>query len=168
MFITVSDIPLTGRNYEFDIKDMDDIGLKILETVHFSGTLFKSDEDIRMLANVKTCLEMECTRCLALFPYKINSDVELFYRPYRACCDRQEHTLEELGVLHYSDNTIDITSVSRDTVILEIPMRVLCNEDCKGLCVKCGQNLNLKDCGCQVEEQVSSPFQEFFQKRNKK
>ena len=46
----------------------------------------------------------------------------------------------------------------RDALLLELPYRFLCSEDCKGLCSNCGINLNLGTCTCHEEEEVTNPF----------
>jgi uncharacterized protein len=47
-----------------------------------------------------------------------------------------------------TDETIDLGPLARDAVVLELPMAPLCREDCAGLCIECGANLNEGDCGC--------------------
>lgn len=50
------------------------------------------------------------------------------------------------------DYTIDIDELVRDDILLELPSKYLCSNECKGLCPKCGINLNEKTCGCTVKE----------------
>ncbi len=49
------------------------------------------------------------------------------------------------------DAVLDIDEIVREEVQLFLPSKILCREDCKGLCFKCGKNLNLGDCGCKKE-----------------
>jgi uncharacterized protein len=51
-----------------------------------------------------------------------------------------------------SDVEIDFTADIRDAIILAIPIKILCREDCKGLCPQCGQNLNSETCNCVVKK----------------
>ena len=45
-------------------------------------------------------------------------------------------------------NEIDLSNVVRDTLLLEKPLKTICNKNCKGLCSNCGSNLNFEDCKC--------------------
>jgi uncharacterized protein len=51
----------------------------------------------------------------------------------------------------HADETVDLTAAMREDIILELPQRVLCHENCKGLCPVCGEDLNVRRCGCRPE-----------------
>ena len=51
----------------------------------------------------------------------------------------------------FGDDGIDLAPLVRDTVLAALPIRNLCRPDCKGLCPKCGADLNQGDCGCDRE-----------------
>ncbi|MCL2851543.1 MAG: DUF177 domain-containing protein [Defluviitaleaceae bacterium] len=69
------------------------------------------------------------------------------------CLDAVEHELsmgfQEKIELAAHDDVIDISSLVDENIILNIPQKVLCGEECKGLCPVCGASLNLRDCGCE-------------------
>ena len=50
----------------------------------------------------------------------------------------------------FSGDSIDLTSSVIRNILAVLPMKVVCRDDCKGLCPVCGQNLNIKDCGCDT------------------
>ena len=50
----------------------------------------------------------------------------------------------------FSGDSIDLTSTVFRNILAAMPMKVVCSDDCKGLCPVCGQNLNVKDCGCDT------------------
>jgi len=85
-------------------------------------------------------IEAQCVRCLAesIVPVFTKFE-ELFYFP--------ERTQEETDQLVPADGYLDLADIFRDYLLLEIPINHLCKPDCKGVCVECGQNLNLADCG---------------------
>ncbi len=172
MLITVSDIPITGKHYSFDFEsDAIDIieNYKYLEPVHFEGDIYKSSNDVRVIGRATVCLEVECARCLKVFGLPIDAKFEVFYRPYPSHTPKEaEVPFGELGTLYYRDNEINLGEAVRDTIILEIPMRSLCNEDCKGLCPHCGINLNFEKCDCKEEKVANNPFVDFFKNREKK
>jgi len=51
----------------------------------------------------------------------------------------------------FSDKTIDLKPAVVADILLNMPMRAVCSDDCKGLCPKCGHNLNEGECGCDRE-----------------
>ncbi len=166
MLITVKDIPITGKHYTCQIREKDlEMDLKFLKPVLFDGTAYKSSDDIRLCGHITTCIEVSCHRCLEAFPLELSADFEVYYRPYPTqaeISDDSELSLGELGVMHYEENVIDLAVVTRDTIIVEMPMKLLCKEDCLGLCPHCGENHNKKQCNCHEEHNISNPFKAFF------
>jgi len=57
-----------------------------------------------------------------------------------------------MDVDFYKEGLIDTEDIIRDQILLNIPMKPLCSEDCKGLCTICGTDLNYSECGCIVQE----------------
>jgi uncharacterized protein len=168
MIINVKDIPITGKEYELDLDEETlDLDMTLLAPVHFTGTLYRSGQDVRIQGHLTTEVENYCHRCLELTVLHVDTDFEVFYKPKPtgAAAAEEEVPIEELGVLYYRDSTIDLCETARDTIILEIPMKVLCQEGCRGLCPFCGANLNKNgcDCACQKQE-TGNPFKEFFEK----
>lgn len=85
--------------------------------------------------------EFDCGRCGVPAAVKLKIPVRETYfkdKPDEFC-------------LTYTDEMIDLQPVIDDRVILAMPTRVLCRNDCKGLCPKCGENLNLKQCKCNID-----------------
>ena len=60
--------------------------------------------------------------------------------------DSEESDLDD--ALFYSGDSFDMDAAAEDAVVLNMDMRILCREDCKGLCPQCGKNLNEGPCGC--------------------
>ena len=60
------------------------------------------------------------------------------------CCDNEDSE----GFIIVPDGMLDIGSLAKEDVILELPSKLLCSPDCKGLCSICGKNLNEEECGC--------------------
>ena len=65
-----------------------------------------------------------------------------------------ENTPEEDAddYLEYTDGMLDIDTPAAEEIVMSLPTRELCREDCKGLCPKCGKDLNEGDCGCVKKE----------------
>jgi len=93
---------------------------------------------------------LECVRCITDFDHRLEwSFTELF------AFDERSETDSEL--ILPEDGQIDFAELLRDYALLEIPISPICKEDCQGLCIECGQNLNEKDCGHEQDD-GGSPF----------
>ena len=110
--------------------------------------LNKFDDQIILEASTLAAANFSCDRC----GIEYNRDIESKYKMiYLLRGDSEE---EEINIKYLSPDAdkIDIESDVRDYLILSIPMKNLCKEDCKGLCFKCGQDLNIGVCKCNDDE----------------
>lgn len=135
-----------------------DIGkCRILSPVKVKYEIFSDEDTIILNGTVKTKIEHPCVRCLKPVELEINGKIEAIYLPKSEMKYlKKEEELEELeNTIYYSGEELDLTDRIIEAIILEIPMKVLCSEDCKGLCPVCGINLNEHpDHVCEVEENV--------------
>ena len=87
-----------------------------------------------------------CARCGEGFPFKMSFET---VRPVaKALTDNENDDY----IIADEDGFVDLSEVFGEELLLELPAKLLCSEDCKGLCVKCGANLNKKACGCSTKE----------------
>jgi uncharacterized protein len=96
-------------------------------------------------------LELPCARCLAAQRIVREVEVaELFVDPAK----REEDEEPEPGYELVDDRTaIDLSTMARDALLIDLPVRVLCREDCQGLCPRCGADRNVVDCGHQAGDE---------------
>jgi uncharacterized protein len=115
--------------------------------------------EIHIRGRVGTSLEACCDRCLVSVGMPVERDFDLFYRPVSTIARAEEVELpeDELEVGFFSGNGIELADVVAEQVILSMPMKVVCQTDCRGLCPVCGANLNFEKCGC-LPTPESSPF----------
>jgi len=115
--------------------------------------------EIRIRGRVGTRLEACCDRCLGSVAIPVEQDFDLCYRPVSTIARAEEVELpeDELDVGFFSGDGIELADVVTEQVILSVPMKVVCQADCRGLCPVCGANLNLEKCGC-LPTQDNSPF----------
>lgn len=98
-------------------------------------------EGVLITGTVEGETVLECARCLQEFRSSIELDVcELFLAPDREPEDKESYRIT--GV------EIDLEPMLRDAVTLDLPLNPLCKEDCKGICARCGRDLNLGACDC--------------------
>jgi uncharacterized protein len=94
-------------------------------------------------------VKYECDRCGAEYKSTLKSDYKMIY-----LMNEVPEETESLNVsyLRRDADKIDITSDVREFALLSVPMKKLCNENCKGLCYKCGKDLNNEQCNCSEVE----------------
>ncbi|HEY3974552.1 MAG TPA: DUF177 domain-containing protein [Candidatus Sulfotelmatobacter sp.] len=108
--------------------------------------------DIRLRGRLTAGLELQCARCVEPVRQEIARDFELLYRPLGADAGRDELSVTdaEAEIGYYQGDGILLEDVLREQVLLALPLKVTCREDCRGLCPHCGTNLNEEQCSCAV------------------
>lgn len=112
---------------------------------------------------VQTSARLTCGRCLAPFICPLSLEFALTYtgdRPgLQAAGEPESRELEasEVGLIYFQGEEIDLTEGIQEQVILSFPLRPLCRTDCKGLCARCGADLNQESCRC-TPPSAESPF----------
>lgn len=108
-------------------------------------------DDIRLVGKLATEVEVACARCLEPVRQAVTRDFELLYRPQGADKTKEEASVSkgETEISYYEGDGLLLEDVLREQVLLAVPYRVLCQENCKGLCPTCGRNLNSGECGCE-------------------
>ncbi len=107
---------------------------------------------IRVKGNVSVRMRFACSRCLENFDADICSAFTMFYtKGSQIDSDEDEVELaeEDLVSVSYEGDEIDFAPEVAEQVIMELPLKPLCREGCKGLCPSCGADLNEGDCGCE-------------------
>jgi uncharacterized protein len=107
-------------------------------------------DDIRLRAQVSGSFTQLCARCLEPVEQPFTTDFDLIFRPESADAIAGEHAIteDETEIGYYSDSGLLLEDAVREQVLLTLPGRTLCKQDCKGLCPHCGLNRNLATCGC--------------------
>jgi uncharacterized protein len=108
--------------------------------------------DIRLRAKFSGRFEMQCARCLDPVEHPIGEQIDLLFRPLGADAGAVEHAIStsETEIGYYQDGGLVLEDVLREQVLLSLPARTLCRQDCKGLCSGCGRNLNTESCTCDT------------------
>ncbi|HYY68571.1 MAG TPA: DUF177 domain-containing protein [Terriglobales bacterium] len=108
-------------------------------------------EDIRVVGDFSTQLELRCARCLEQVLRNVAGEFDLIYRPRGADAGVEERSIggSEADIGYYQGEGLLLEDVLREQVLLAVPLKAICNDTCKGLCPRCGQNLNFGTCACQ-------------------
>lgn len=110
-------------------------------------------QDIRIRGRLNTRLELACARCLEPLTQDVKREFDLLYRPQGTDARRDEMSVTdaEAEIGYYEGEGMLLEDVVREQVLLAAPVKVICRENCKGLCLHCGTNLNQEQCSCAVE-----------------
>ena len=139
--------PGTYKEFEFDFPQLTFSPELTLVDIHGTIAVSTTEDGVVTDGKLIALTQLSCSRCLEDYwqPIKINF-TEIFSSRSR------EEEVDDLGEqLLPSDGSIDLSPILRDYASLDIPIRQICREDCKGFCPTCGQNLNEKDCGHRQE-----------------
>jgi len=119
-------------------------------TIQGEMTLLRTDRGILMTGSLNIRIRAVCGRCLGVFgqplPLKLEDEVLLTADPSTGAA--LPWSGEDGAFVINGNHEIDLSEVVRQYILLGLPMKPLCREDCAGLCPSCGHNLNLGPCGC--------------------
>lgn len=106
--------------------------------------------DIRLRASYSGNFTAPCARCVEPVHHRLTGDFDLIFRPVGADGGGSEAAIStsETEIGYYLEGGLSLEDVLREQVLLSLPARSLCRQDCKGLCPRCGENLNEKQCRC--------------------
>ena len=150
MIIKISNLSDGNYNYEFEGK-VAEIGLSEPYTGKYKTNIelckFQDQIILNCETKIKAC--MICDRCAEEYDRIIKSENKMVYL-LRGTEDENESI--DVVYLNADADKINIKDNIRDYALLAIPMKKLCTEDCKGLCYRCGKNLNKGACECNENE----------------
>ncbi|MFB3918241.1 MAG: DUF177 domain-containing protein [Terriglobales bacterium] len=110
----------------------------------------ESVQDIRVRGDLAAEFELSCARCLEPVAHTVMRDFDLLYRPQGVDAGQEELTISgaEAEIGYYTGDGLLLEDVLREQVLLALPLKTVCREDCKGLCPQCGNNRNYESCTC--------------------
>jgi len=126
---------------------------------------------VEIEGNISTVVRMNCGRCLQSFKMPLESSFALAYSQKEPASEHSdsnkeelELTAEDMGLIYYQGEEINLKNEIQEQVVLAFPLRTICKPDCRGLCPKCGADLNTEECDCDR----SSPVGKFDALKNLK
>lgn len=134
MKIHVKDIPVGGLELSEEFQpaqlDLERDDLRYTEPIELRARVAKEGNTISVKLVVETSLKLTCARCL----------------------DEYEMSFSEkfsLNIPIEDQEIIDIVDNVREEMLLSYPLQPLCSQECRGLCLTCGKNLNIEKCDCK-------------------
>lgn len=139
--------PGTYKDFEFNFPQLN--FSPELTLVDILGKIFISVTEDGVVADGKLAAltQLSCSRCLKSYWQPLEINFTEMFSAHPAGDSGNDLGEQPLP----TDGAIDLTPIIRDYAVLDIPIRQLCSEDCKGLCPVCGENRNQEDCGHRQE-----------------
>lgn len=127
--------------------------------LHVTGSVDRLEEhrgphdvvdDIRLRARVEGDFELLCARCLDPIQHHADQQFDLIFRPAGVDAEQGERSISEAEteIGYYEEGGLVLEDAVREQVVLSLPDRSLCRDDCQGLCPHCGVNRNEAACDC--------------------
>ena len=129
---------------DVDISASKDDSFEIKAPIHFDGSAINIGGTIELSGSASASLSFICDRCAERYDATIDYQVDERFKKD----DGLNSADEDLDISLLSGVAIDLDELLYTNLILNIPSKSLCREDCKGLCFSCGKNLNHGSCDC--------------------
>lgn len=117
------------------------------------GVIERTSRGYQLTGRLTGEVVLGCVRCLGEFAVSLSEPLEIDLLPLSAAPREEDTRLgrDELDVVFFASPALDLAAVAGEQVQLAVPMKPLCDEGCKGICSRCGKNLNEGACGCPPE-----------------
>src|ERR1700688_207542 len=156
MFLDVKDLAVRKlrirKTYAPGSVDFHSSEIKQLEPLEVNATAELLEGQIRVEGQLDTKIELQCARCLEPVVEEVNRAFDLFYAPLpkdeKPKEDRLKDDDTEIGF--FQGEGLFLADVVKEQVLLALPLKVICQSDCRGLCPNCGANLNHEECRCET------------------
>jgi uncharacterized protein len=133
--------------------DLDDDQARLTGSPVVVGRVSRSGNEVRVRGKVNARAELDCDRCLTSVIVTVETEFDVAYIPSP---DRSlgngELQADDMRQSVFDGEAIDVDELVREQVLLALPSRALCDEECKGLCPVCGKNRNIDACECGAAE----------------
>jgi uncharacterized protein len=140
--------------YQPDELSLDEENMRLTEAPDVSGRIKRDEHQVRVRGKIRARAEVDCDRCLTPISVPVETAFDVTYVP------ATEYATEETAELHEEDmnlsvfdgEAIELDDLVREQVLLALPTRALCRDECQGLCPTCGINKNRDACACESKE----------------
>jgi uncharacterized protein len=136
----------------FSAATLDREPLLEVTPARLEGQVSRIESGFALEARLSWGGRLECSRCLVSYPFQNDEEFSLLLRKRPAPAGESRLLQgDELHEYFYDDPVVSVVPIAEERIQMAVPMKPLCREDCRGLCPRCGQDLNVTACGCVVE-----------------
>lgn len=129
-------------------------GLTLLEPLTAEMRARQVGEGVLLRGRLRTRLALECRRCLDPVEREIADELDLLFEPLVG--EEAEELGGEVYALPPRGSELDLAPVLREQLLLRVPEHVVCRDECRGLCPRCGADRNRTHCDCAPEQSVGA------------
>jgi len=140
--------------YQPDELDPVDDRIRLTQPATVKGKVRLSGNEVFVNGHIDTRAQVECDRCLQQIELPVSADFALEYitgSDYESS-NLAELTEDAMAVSVFDGEAIDVDEIVKEQIVLAVPTRVLCREDCKGICPECGIDKNTGECQCVTDD----------------
>ncbi len=119
--------------------------------IAFAATVELDGDTVRITGWLHSTVHLPCSRCLEPAALSVDRKLDLAFRAAANAPGPGDTELDarQLDIDYYAGNTLDLRTVLAEQVLLDLPIKPLCSEDCQGLCPQCGADRRGQGCECQ-------------------
>ena len=143
-----------ARVYQPDELNPVDERVSLIAPAAINGKVRLSGNQVFVNGHLDARVQVECDRCLKPVEVPVDADFTLDYisgSEYEST-ETAELTEEELSVAVFDGDGLDVDEIVKEQILLAVPTRMLCREDCKGICPECGTDRNTGECKCVTDD----------------
>ncbi|WP_094546520.1 YceD family protein [Petroclostridium xylanilyticum] len=119
---------------------------KFLQPVRVAGSVIKVGDTLQLNAQVSGSINVNCYRCMKAI------QKDFCFSMDEVLINDDLSDVKDEEAIHFKGSQIDIKEIVINNILLNISMKHLCSQECKGLCPQCGTDLNIKECECRNED----------------
>ena len=140
--------------YTPDEFSLEEEHARLRELPKVTGRISRIDQGVLIDGQISAVAELDCDRCLKSVGVPVETKFNVSYVTPAVYESAHEAELQDqdLGLSIFDGETIDVDELVREQLLLALPARALCRDECKGLCPICGKDRNLDSCECQEKE----------------
>ena len=138
-----------GAQLASSVKVPEEFGFGFVGEVRVPLEFFSVEDQILVEGHIEALVEAACDRCLERVELPLT--VPFLERFSKTQSDEEDTYL-------YEGEEICLDKLVLDDVALALPTKILCSEDCQGICPVCGKNRNVEQCGCENNDRQANPF----------
>jgi len=152
--LALDEIDEGSTRLEFDVEveqlGLEDTDIVLTAPVSVQLTVGRTMHMYTVRGRLQTSVGGSCCRCLLPAAAALETEIRFLLQRKEASDDELEALADQddVEIVDPGTKEVDLVERLRDAVVLELPMRLYCKMDCKGLCPQCGQDLNVGDCSC--------------------
>jgi uncharacterized protein len=140
--------------YQPDELNPVDERVRLTAPAAVNGKVRLSGNEVFVSGHVDSRAQVECDRCLQPVEAPVSADFTLDYitgSEYESS-EVAELTEAEMSVAVFDGEGLDVDEIVKEQILLAVPTRMLCREDCKGICPECGIDRNTGECSCVADD----------------